>query len=110
MLHDSLVHGHKHGLLPTPPLPEDIGPVDLTENARKVLVVAPLSGHHATLLRDTVRTLLAEHDVWITDWVNARTAPARSARSKAFSPMRVNASARCASVRLVRFFSGRDSK
>ncbi len=38
MLHDSLVHGHKHGLLPTPPLPEDIGPVDLTENARKVLV------------------------------------------------------------------------
>src|SRR5881394_3943199 len=39
--------------------------------ARKVLVVAPLSGHHATLLRDTVRSLLAEHDVWITDWVNA---------------------------------------
>jgi ribonucleoside-diphosphate reductase alpha chain len=38
MLHDSLVHGLKHGLLPTPPLPEDIGPVDLTENARKVLV------------------------------------------------------------------------
>ena len=45
------------------------------KNARKVLVVAPLSGHHATLLRDTVRTLLAEHDVWITDWVNARLVP-----------------------------------
>src|SRR3954465_15190072 len=30
----------------------------------KVLVVAPLSGHHSTLVRDTVRTLLAEHDVW----------------------------------------------
>jgi len=44
-------------------------------NARKVLVVAPLSGHHATLLRDTVRALLAEHDVWISDWVNARLVP-----------------------------------
>ncbi|MHC1481047.1 polyhydroxyalkanoate depolymerase [Frateuria aurantia] len=41
-----------------------------------VLVVAPLSGHHATLLRDTVRTLLPEHDVYITDWVDARMVPA----------------------------------
>ena len=41
----------------------------------KVLVVAPLSGHHATLLRDTVRSLLPEHDVWITDWVDARMVP-----------------------------------
>ena len=41
----------------------------------KVLIVAPLSGHHATLLRDTVRALLPEHDVWITDWVNARLVP-----------------------------------
>src|SRR3954468_3271910 len=41
----------------------------------KVLVVAPLSGHYATLLRDTVRALLPQHDVWITDWVNARTVP-----------------------------------
>lgn len=37
-----------------------------------VLLVAPLSGHHATLLRDTVRTLLPDHDVYITDWVDAR--------------------------------------
>jgi len=43
--------------------------------APKVLVVAPLSGHHATLLRDTVRQLLVEHDVWITDWVDARLVP-----------------------------------
>jgi len=43
--------------------------------AHKVLVVAPLSGHHATLLRDTVRALLPEHDVWITDWINARLVP-----------------------------------
>ena len=41
----------------------------------KVLLVAPLSGHHATLLRDTVRALLPEHDVWVTDWVNARLVP-----------------------------------
>jgi polyhydroxyalkanoate depolymerase len=38
----------------------------------KVLVVAPLSGHFATLLRGTVATLLPEQDVWITDWHNAR--------------------------------------
>jgi len=41
----------------------------------KVLVVAPLSGHYATLLRDTVRALLPHHDVWITDWVDARQVP-----------------------------------
>ncbi|MCA1246016.1 polyhydroxyalkanoate depolymerase [Massilia sp. MS-15] len=40
-----------------------------------VLVVAPLSGHHATLLRDTVRALLVEHDVYITDWIDARMVP-----------------------------------
>ena len=40
-----------------------------------VLVVAPLSGHHATLLRDTVRTLLADHKVYFTDWVDARLVP-----------------------------------
>jgi poly(3-hydroxybutyrate) depolymerase len=41
----------------------------------KVLLVAPLSGHHATLLRDTVRSLVAEHDVWVTDWVSACMVP-----------------------------------
>lgn len=46
-----------------------------TPKKHKVLVVAPLSGHHATLLRDTVRSLLAEHDVWITDWRDARIVP-----------------------------------
>ena len=40
--------------------------------APKILLVAPLSGHHATLLRDTLRTLLRDHDVYITDWVDAR--------------------------------------
>ena len=40
-----------------------------------VLVVAPLSGHHATLLRDTVRTLLRDHKVYVTDWIDARMVP-----------------------------------
>src|SRR3546814_5064280 len=40
-----------------------------------VLVVAPLSGHHATLLRDTVRTLLPDHKVYVTDWIDARMVP-----------------------------------
>jgi poly(3-hydroxybutyrate) depolymerase len=41
----------------------------------RLLLVAPMSGHFATLLRDTVRTLLAEQDVYITDWRNARDVP-----------------------------------
>lgn len=41
----------------------------------KVLVTAPLSGHFATLLAGTVRTLLRDHDVYITDWKNARDVP-----------------------------------
>ncbi|MFZ6640360.1 polyhydroxyalkanoate depolymerase [Undibacterium sp. TC4M20W] len=44
-------------------------------NQPKVLLVAPLSGHHATLLRDTVRGLLPKHDVYITDWTDARMVP-----------------------------------
>ncbi len=41
----------------------------------KVLLVAPLSGHHSTLLRDTVRQLITAHDVYITDWADARMVP-----------------------------------
>ncbi len=41
----------------------------------KVLIVAPMSGHHSTLLRGTVAGLLPEHDVYITDWVDAREIP-----------------------------------
>jgi poly(3-hydroxybutyrate) depolymerase len=44
----------------------------------KVLIVAPMSGHHATLLRDTVRALLPDHDVCITDWIDARRVPLSS--------------------------------
>ena len=52
----TLLHFEKDNRLPQP----------------KVLLVAPLSGHFATLLRGTVRTMLTEHDVYITDWHNAR--------------------------------------
>jgi poly(3-hydroxybutyrate) depolymerase len=45
------------------------------KNQPPVLIVAPLSGHYATLLRDTVRTMLQDHKVYITDWKNARTVP-----------------------------------
>lgn len=41
----------------------------------RVLLVAPMSGHFATLLRDTIRTLLQDHDVFLTDWHNARDVP-----------------------------------
>jgi poly(3-hydroxybutyrate) depolymerase len=46
-----------------------------------VLLVAPLSGHFATLLRETARTLLQDHDVYITDWHNARDVSLRTAPS-----------------------------
>ncbi|HIV71308.1 MAG TPA: polyhydroxyalkanoate depolymerase [Candidatus Aquabacterium excrementipullorum] len=46
--------------------------LDTMRDQPSVLVVAPLSGHHSTLLRDTVRTLLQDHKVYITDWVDAR--------------------------------------
>jgi poly(3-hydroxybutyrate) depolymerase len=45
---------------------------DLATRQPKILVVAPMSGHFATLLRGTVRVLLQDHDVYITDWHNAR--------------------------------------
>jgi len=46
----------------------------------KVLIVAPMAGHFATLLRQTARTILAHHDVFITDWKNARDIPAAAGR------------------------------
>ena len=48
---------------------------DTTAKHPKVLVVAPMSGHYATLLRGTVEALLPEHDVHITDWIDARDVP-----------------------------------
>ncbi len=44
-------------------------------DAGKLLIVAPMSGHHATLLRGTVQALIPHHDVYITDWLDARDVP-----------------------------------
>ena len=46
----------------------------------KVLIVAPMSGHYATLLRGTVEAMLPEHDVYVTDWVDAREVPTYEGR------------------------------
>jgi poly(3-hydroxybutyrate) depolymerase len=48
---------------------------DIAQAQPRVLLVAPLSGHFSTLLRATVRTMLPEHDVYITDWINVRDVP-----------------------------------
>lgn len=60
----SLLHFRKEGVDPGP----------------RVLIAAPMSGHFATLLRDTVRVMLADHDVYITDWHNARDVPVFAGR------------------------------
>lgn len=46
----------------------------------RVLIVAPMSGHFATLLRETARTMLRDHDVYITDWHNVRDVPMAAGR------------------------------
>ncbi|ADH91143.1 polyhydroxyalkanoate depolymerase, intracellular [Ancylobacter novellus DSM 506] len=53
---------------------------DVDQPQPRILVVAPLSGHFATLLQDTVRTLLPENDVYVTDWANARDVPLSAGR------------------------------
>jgi poly(3-hydroxybutyrate) depolymerase len=55
---------------------DDADTLDLMKLQPSVLVVAPLSGHHSTLLRDTVKSLLQDHKVFITDWTDARMVPA----------------------------------
>jgi poly(3-hydroxybutyrate) depolymerase len=56
-------------------LSDNVSVLNKLKNQPAVLIVAPLSGHYATLLRDTVRTMLQTHKVYITDWKNARTVP-----------------------------------
>ncbi|WP_321921163.1 polyhydroxyalkanoate depolymerase [Paraburkholderia guartelaensis] len=53
---------------------------DVATPQPRVLLVAPMSGHFATLLRGTVRTMLADHDVYITDWHNPRDVPLSAGR------------------------------
>jgi poly(3-hydroxybutyrate) depolymerase len=52
-----------------------VSPIVAARNDPKVLIVAPMSGHFATLLRGTVEAMLPEHDVYITDWIDAREVP-----------------------------------
>ena len=54
---------------------DDTATLEKLKGQPVVLIVAPLSGHYATLLRDTVRTMLKDHKVYITDWKNARLVP-----------------------------------
>jgi polyhydroxyalkanoate depolymerase len=71
---------HEHAALTTPfgTLLHFKKDIDIPQP--RVLVVAPLSGHFATLLRGTVRTMLPEHDVYITDWHNLRDVPRADGR------------------------------
>ncbi len=55
--------------------PEGLARAGAAADSTAVLIVAPLSGHFSTLLRGTVRTFLADHDVYVTDWSNARDVP-----------------------------------
>ncbi len=54
---------------------DDVETLTQLKGQPAVLIVAPLSGHYATLLRDTVKTMLKDHKVYITDWTNARLVP-----------------------------------
>lgn len=54
---------------------DDVQTLTMLKAQPVVLIVAPLSGHYATLLRDTVRTMLQGHKVYVTDWKNARLVP-----------------------------------
>src|SRR5215831_14548437 len=71
---------HEHAALTTPYGTLLHFKKDLDTPQPRVLLVAPLSGHFATLLRATVRTMLPEHDVFITDWHNARDIPIQHGR------------------------------
>ena len=53
---------------------------DIKRNDPKVLIAAPMSGHYATLLRGTAQALLPHHDVYITDWEDARQVPLKDGK------------------------------
>ncbi|ADU11923.1 polyhydroxyalkanoate depolymerase [Asticcacaulis excentricus] len=65
--------------------PTDLRRAGVKKPAPAVLVVAPLSGHYATLLRGTVQEFLLDHDVYVTDWVNARQVPVLEGRFDFYS-------------------------
>ncbi len=59
---------------------DDVSLLGKLKDDPTVLIVAPLSGHHSTLLRDTVKTMLQDHKVFITDWTDARMVPTEQGR------------------------------
>ena len=59
---------------------DDVEVIKAMKQEPVVLVVAPLSGHHSSLLRDTVSVLLQNHKVYLTDWIDARLVPTSEGR------------------------------
>jgi poly(3-hydroxybutyrate) depolymerase len=68
-VHEAVVFGKPFGSL------RHFRRADLPKGAPKLLIVAPMSGHHATLLRGTVARMIEKHEVWITDWADAKMVP-----------------------------------
>jgi poly(3-hydroxybutyrate) depolymerase len=74
-------HGQRHDVRERVMLEKPFGSlrhfrrVGLPKDAPRLLIVAPMSGHHATLLRGTVARMVENHEVWITDWADAKTVP-----------------------------------
>ena len=84
-IHGALVDGRDVAVTEESPLRTPFGTLlhfkkHSTVQQPRVLIVAPMSGHFATLLRGTVLTMLPDHDVYITDWHNARDVPVGEGR------------------------------
>ena len=69
-----------HTLLQSPPFRSRRDRRRASATIPRCCIVAPMSGHYATLLRGTVKAMLPEHDVYITDWVDARDVPLATGR------------------------------
>ena len=80
------VDGRAHAVRETVVLEKPFGTLrnfrrqGLPKDAPKLLIVAPMSGHYATLLRGTVARMAENHDVWITDWADAKMVPLEAGR------------------------------
>jgi poly(3-hydroxybutyrate) depolymerase len=80
------VGGRKHAVTETVVLEKPFGALrhfkrkGLPKDAPKLLIVAPMSGHYATLLRGTVARMAENQEVWITDWADAKMVPLEAGR------------------------------
>jgi len=80
-IYETTIDGKPAVVTPETVLKKDFGSLmhfkrDTTRNDPKVLIISAMSGHYATIFRDTVAALLPNHDVYIVDWENARDVPA----------------------------------